>query len=281
MSSAYRASDRRRATYRWRSFALASGLAVILVALASPLDALAHELFSAHMAQHMLLVACAAPLIALARPGATLARGAPRALARAAARAVRPLRRGRRRLAAPIWAAAVLALHVGAIWIWHAPPVYEVVLRQPAIHALSHAVLFATALLFWSCLVAAGRRGGVGYGAAIALAFGAAAGTGILGALLTFATTPLYPAHAGPAAEWGMTVLGDQQLGGLLMWVPGGTVYLVAALVLVVRLLDAAEPRATSPPRLTAAERGDPRFAPGRGDARSAPDREPGRVVGT
>jgi putative membrane protein len=246
MSSAFRGADRRRRNSLglWRSLCLASGLAVVVVALASPLDSLAHELFAAHMAQHMLLVACAAPLIALGRPWQVIARAAPRGMVRSVARAARPLRRGRRRLPIAAVALGVLAIHVGAVWAWHVPALYAVALERPAVHALSHASLLATAIVFWSFLIAAGRRGGLGRGVGIAIAFGAAAGTGILGALLTFATTPLYPEHVGPAAERGMTPIGDQQLGGLLMWIPGGMVYLVAVLALLVGLLSPAEPRA-------------------------------------
>jgi putative membrane protein len=225
----------------WRAACFAAGLIVVCVAIVSPLDALAHSLFSAHMAQHMLLIAVAAPLIVLARPVSVLARGAPRTLTRLVARLARPLRRGCRRLAPAAWALAVLGVHVGAVWVWHVPPVYAVTLASPAAHAVAHATLLATALLFWGCLIASGRAAGVGRGAAIAIAFGAAAGTGVLGALLTFTATALYPEHGAPAAEWGMTALADQQLGGLLMWVPGGTVYLIAAVVLVIRLLDGAE----------------------------------------
>lgn len=224
-----------------RAACFAAGLAAVAIAIVSPLDAVGHSLLSAHMAQHALLVAVAAPLIALSRPWPVLARGLPRPSARLGSRLWRPLRRARRRLPVAGWALLVLALHVGAVWLWHTPAVYALALESPALHALSHATLFAAALLFWAVLVAAGRRAGVGRAAGIALAFGAAAGTGILGALLAFAATPLYPEHAAGAAAWDISLIADQQLGGVLMWVPGGTVYLIAVVALLLRLLDDGE----------------------------------------
>jgi cytochrome c oxidase assembly factor CtaG len=190
------------------------------------------------MVQHLLLVVVAAPLLALGDPAAALAASAPATVRRRLARWSRPIRSIPRRHATPLAVAAWLA-HVSVLWAWHAPALYTAALTHPAIHALEHGSLLATGWLFWVVVMTTPRRPPLGVGGSLVYLFAAAGQGTVLGAVLTFAATPWYAAHAASAAAWGLTPLEDQQLAGLLMWIPAGTVYLVVALALMARTLGA------------------------------------------
>jgi cytochrome c oxidase assembly factor CtaG len=123
------------------------------------------------------------------------------------------------------------ALHGTAIWVWHMPLLYNAVLRNDLAHWLQHLSFFVTALLFWWSLLQ-GRAGQRGYGAAVFYLFATALHTGLLGVLLMVSKSLWYPAQATFAADWGLTPLEDQQVAGLIMWVPAGIVYAGAALAL-------------------------------------------------
>ncbi len=109
-------------------------------------------------------------------------------------------------------------------------------------HTLQHASFLGTGLLFWWALFH-GREGRMGYGAAVFYLFATAMHSGALGALLTFAPSPWYPAYDGATAAWGLTPLEDQQLAGLIMWIPAGLSYLVAGLALVAAWMRESERR--------------------------------------
>ena len=121
----------------------------------------------------------------------------------------------------------------------HAPRLYDAALRSEALHALQHGTFLGTALLFWWALIhghAARRR----YGLAVLYLFTTALHTTALGALLSLASGPLYPAY-GSTQAWGLSPLQDQQLAGLIMWVPGGLAYLIAALILMLAWLKESD----------------------------------------
>lgn len=220
--------------------AFAAGEVVLVAALVSPLDALGGTLLTAHMAQHALLVAVAPPLLLLGKPGVAFAWALPdgrrkRFLASAGWR--RTARFGRA-LARPLPAAT---LHGLALWLWHAPALYEAALEYPWLHTLEHATFFGTAVLFWRAVLDAGpvRRIGPALGAAfVTLVHG-----GLLAALITLALRPFYDWYGDRSLLWGLDALEDQQLGGLLMWVPMGMIYLGACLGLARRLLEDGEGR--------------------------------------
>jgi cytochrome c oxidase assembly factor CtaG/cytochrome c2 len=206
---------------------LAAGLAglAVAVALLPPLDRAAGTLLSAHMAQHVLLTLVAAPLVALARPLAVVLVALPRAW--------RPRHVPGAR--APLAVAA--GAHAVALWAWHLPPLYDVALASAPVHALEHATLTATAAwLWWS----ATRQRPAG---ALAL-FATALHAGALGALLTLAPRPWFVAHRAGGA--GLTALEDQQLAGIVMWVPAGVVLTGFALALLAAWLRQAERRTPS-----------------------------------
>jgi cytochrome c oxidase assembly factor CtaG len=233
----WRSAGRGRGVSLAQVAAFVGSMLAIVAALISPVDALAEELFSVHMAQHLLLMAVAAPLRALSAPAVAFAWGVRRE-ARVLLRDVGHTGMARalgRALATP---PAVWLLFAATVWAWHAPPLYDAALSHPAVHALEHASFLAASLLFWSVLVARAGKRHFEFGAAAAFVFLAMLQMSILAALLTLSGRTWYAAYDGGAPAWGLTQLQDQQLAGLLMWIPSNAVFLVAMLVIVARWLD-------------------------------------------
>lgn len=231
-----------RSATRWRGRSFVAGLAALAVALVSPLDALAGSLASAHMVQHILLLLVAAPLLALSAPSSTLLRGSPVALRRASGRWRRRLGLTPGSVRALCHPITVALLHVTTVWFWHAAVPYDAALDNAPLHALEHATFLITALLFWHVVI--GARGGAGrvsHGFGVLLVFGMAMQSVLLSALLTFSQTPWYSGYATTTAAWGLEPLADQQLAGVLMWIPGAPIYLLVALSLLVAWLREAE----------------------------------------
>lgn len=221
-----------RQAHAWRARCFAGGVITVAVALVSPLDALSGALASAHMVQHVLLLLVAAPLFALSSAGATLMRGTPPTLRRATGR----WRRRLRPLGNP---AAVWALHVATIWFWHAAVPYDAALGNHICHVAEHATFVVTGVAFWHVVLA--TRGAVSKGLGILLVFTMAMQSVFLSALLTFASSPWYERYESTTAAWGLDALADQQLAGVIMWIPAGLVYLGVALALLVRWIQATE----------------------------------------
>ncbi|MEP7245340.1 MAG: cytochrome c oxidase assembly protein [Gammaproteobacteria bacterium] len=220
--------------------AFAAGWIAIVAALVSPLDAMGEALFSIHMVQHELLMIVAAPLLVLGLPLAVWTWALP-------ARWRGPIgaffhRPGWRRpwliFTGPLWA---WALHALALWLWHIPALFEAALDHEAVHVLQHISFLGTALVFWWSILGGVTRHARGM-ASLSL-FTTMVHTGALGALLTLSPGVWYPSYAASPLAWGLTPLEDQELGGLIMWVPTGFVYIIVGIVLASRWL--AEPRRT------------------------------------
>ena len=133
-------------------------------------------------------------------------------------------------------------LEAAALWIWHIPYLYQATLRSDWVHAAQHLSFFLTAVIFWSALFGAGRSA-LGYGAATVYVFGTAVHCSALGALLTFSSVIWYPAYANTTSRWGLTVLQDQQLGGVIMWVPSALVFIAIGLALFAKWLAESDRR--------------------------------------
>jgi len=221
--------------------AFACGWSVLVLTVMPPIDALAIELFSVHMVQHELMMLAGAPLVMAGRPLSTCLWGLPPRWRTAAGATVRhrPLLSSWRLLTAPLVAWAVHGL---VLWVWHAPPLYNATVRNEGIHALQHAMFVASAALFWWGLLY-GRYGRAGYGAGVFYVFTTVVHTGLLGAMLTFAGIPLYSAYAAPAARRGIDALGDQQIAGLLMWIPAGIVLTLLGIALFAAWVGESERR--------------------------------------
>jgi putative membrane protein len=186
----------------WRVAAFHAGLLAVVVALVAPLDALSAALFSAHMAQHLILILVAAPLFVLAAPLVPVLWALPPGFRRSLARWWKC-----RTVPAAIWHAlttplVALALHATAIWVWHLPPLYEGAVRSSLLHATEHASFLLTALLFWWPVFPTGGRRRLNPGLGVLYVFGAAMQSGILGVLMLFSAHAWYDSHSATAAAW-------------------------------------------------------------------------------
>lgn len=215
-----------------QAFSFAAGITTLFVALQSPVDAIAADLFAMHMVQHLLLVMVAAPLLLAGAPEHAMPWAFPLRARRRIGRIVRrgqPLRVTAESLLHP---AAAFTLHAAALLCWHIPRAYDAAVRSPPLHILEHLTFFGTALLYWFNVVSTRRRRRIGMPGVVAYLFLAALGSTVLGALIAAARTPWYVSHIATTGPWGFTPLEDQQLAGILMWVPAGLVYLGVMLVL-------------------------------------------------
>lgn len=238
-----------------RLLAFAAGILVLVIALHSPIDTLGEDLFSAHMVQHLLLMLAAPPLLIWSDPAIAFLRALPRAWRKAAGAAWR-----RSRLAgifeflmSPV---LVWIAFCGGFVFWHSPGPYAWALANNAVHVLEHLTFFITSLAFWSIVIPVHGRRRLEHGATLIFVVTTAVLSGLPGALMIFAPRPLYPVHAHGVAEWGLTLLQDQQLAGLIMWIPAGAAYVLAAGWLFVDWLREAERRALASARRAAGTMG-------------------------
>ena len=184
---------------------LGAAVALLLILFVSPLCALTTALFSARVVHHVLLIAVVAPLLAVAFSG----RAGPRL----------PL----------AWATG---LHAAVLWFWHVPDVYSAAIADALPYWAMQVSLLGTGWLFWRQVILSD------IGPALLVLLATVVQMGLLGALLTFAGEPLYEPHFMTTRAFGLSPLEDQQLGGLIMWVPAAAPYLLAALVMLSRLLS-------------------------------------------
>ncbi len=214
-------------TLPWQAAAFGAGWLALAVGLVSPLHHAGEQLFTAHMIEHELVMAVAAPLLVLARPAAVFLWALPRDLRHGIGRVTRTgaVRAAWRALTRPLNATL---LHGVAIWAWHAPVLFDAALTDVPLHRLQHVSFLLTGLLFWWAMV---RRSE--HGEACGHLFITMIHTGVLGALLTLAPHVLYRVQTAHALAWGVSPLEDQQLAGLVMWIPAGTIYAGAALACV------------------------------------------------
>lgn len=223
----------RRGLPRWRVACFWAGLATLVVALASPLDTLDGTLFSAHMGQHLLLVSVVPPLLLLGLPLLVMLDGLPRA--------------GRRwlmdRWLSRAWPGALWwwltqpllawVLNALGVWVWHEPTLYQAAVRHEPIHICEHLTFLLTSVLFWWCIIQPVGRRRLDPGVAVLSLFLMGMQGAMLGALLTFWPHPWYPIYIGRTTLWSISVMSDQRLAGLMMWIPAGAVYMVAGLILI------------------------------------------------
>lgn len=216
-------------------FALGMLLAVLF--LASPLDGLAEHFLSAHMVQHFGLMLIAAPLIALGRPGFVYLWVLPPHLrSRFAQARASTLGQLGRALFTPFGAWLVYFL---VLWLWHAPPLFERAVASEPVHALQHLSFLGAALLFWT-VVTQGPRG-EGRAAMFVVIFATAVQSCALAALLTLSSIRWYPFYTkGP---FGLSAMEDQQLAGLIMWVPCCAIMIGAGVATMAMLLRDVETR--------------------------------------
>ena len=224
-----------------RAVSFFAGLVGLIVALMSPLDALAVQLFSWHMVQHLLLILIVAPLLVYGTPVLVVTLALPyttrmglRVLERS-----RPIVLLKSVLFHPAIAGAFFAV---ALWAWHFPSLYQSAVADDRWHVLEHSSFVSASLLFWMHVIGH-RRHRLDFGPAILLVFVSGLQSAALSVVLIFSGRALYPIHARDARAWGLTPLEDQQLAGAIMWTPVGLVFLITIVVLLARWLKAMDRR--------------------------------------
>lgn len=230
-------------TSAWRRWAFGAGLVLLLLALVSPLDVLSDSyLFSAHMAQHLILVLLVSSLLVLGLPS-TWAGRVEAALTRWLPGRV---------VFHPVFA---WMLSVAALLFWHVPALYDLAVRLEPIHVLQHLTFLASGVLFWWVVADPAstleQESRLSPWAAVVYLFSASAAGSVLGIVLTFSPTLLYSAYLQSKDEFGIAPLlrerlrlyplADQQLGGVLMWVVGGSFYLLPIVAVFARWVSRAE----------------------------------------
>jgi cytochrome c oxidase assembly factor CtaG len=214
---------------RWQATCFAAGWLSLFGALVTPLHELGEHLFTAHMIEHEVLMAVAAPLLALSRPIGAFLYALPKRLRHGLSRSA-----GARWISLPWrWLTRPLdatILHGAAIWIWHTPALFDATVTNETMHRLQHISFVVTALFFWWAIFRCARRD---YGIGAVHVAATMVHTGILGALIALSPRLLYVVQTRDAPAFGLTPMDDQQLGGLIMWVPAGTLYAAIALALI------------------------------------------------
>ena len=234
-----------RVTTAGRILAFLSGLAVMAVALLSPVDGVGDSLFWMHMVQHLLLTLVGPPLLVAGRPTVVFLWACPRPVRRRLGRLWSGVGLGKPVLAL-LDPRMVWLVFTANFLVWHLPGPFEFALGHEDIHELEHASFVLTGLMFWSVILAPAPRPGwnrqpIGFGARLLFLIGNGVLTGFPGALMVLAPRALYPIQALRSAEWGLSGLEDQQIAGAIMWVIGGFLYLCAGSWLFMRWLDEAD----------------------------------------
>ncbi|MCB9423320.1 MAG: cytochrome c oxidase assembly protein [Ardenticatenaceae bacterium] len=228
----------------WRPISYLAGLVFIGLALMSPLDVLSSQLFSMHMIQHLLLIMIAPPLLLIANPMPIMLWGLPRKWRLKIGRGLARLLNGksifRQYLRKATTPGVVWMIWLVAIIGWHDPNAYNAALRSNFVHDIEHLTFFFGGMLFWWHVTGAGPRIHKQFGliGRTAFALSAVPPNMLTGAVIAFAQEPIYTYYTNVPRLMGLSVMEDQQLSGVIMWVPGSMMYIIAALVLISRLLQ-------------------------------------------
>ena len=232
-----------RAGASWRPIAYLSGLLILGITLMSPIDVLSSQLFTMHMIQHVLLVMIIPPLILLANPMPFSLWGLPKEARMTVGGWFSSGSRLRRVLKSLTGAGFVWLAFVIVIWGWHDPNAYNLALENSLVHDLEHITFILVAMLFWWHIIGAGPRihRSLSPAARIAFTLSAIPPIMIAGVAIAFAVEPIYPYYDAVPRLWGLSTLQDQRIAGIIMWVPGSMMYMIAALILVARWLQKEE----------------------------------------
>jgi cytochrome c oxidase assembly factor CtaG len=248
---------RTRGLQRRRAACFYASLATLAIALSSPIDALSDQLFWAHMLQHVLLIAVAAPLLVLSAPWIRLWRSLPlsgrRWIARGVAQGPRaaPLRALGRALGTP---SVTFVLFSVVLLTWHVPALFDATLRSEALHALEHTLFLVTAvMLFKQVLASPPLHARLSAPARALYTVGAMVVTWVLAVVLALEQHPLYGFYAHlPSRPGGISALADQQLAAGIMWVPGSITFVIVIFAYVHRWLAPAPSHTPRAPSLAA-----------------------------
>jgi cytochrome c oxidase assembly factor CtaG len=213
-----------------------AGLAVLWLAIGSPMDGFADALLSAHMVEHLLLMSAVPPLLLWGLPVVPLLRGLPVPLRHSVLGPLLRaswLRRFVHWLTTPL--VAWLAMNLAFLG-WHVPAAYDFALEHENWHAVEHLCFLFSSLLFWNCILQPwpARKHNLGWGILIYLVSADIVNT-MLSAFLAFCGRPIYTYYIN-SNPFHASLLDDQVLGAVIMWVLGSLVFLVPAMILTLRL---------------------------------------------
>ena len=217
------------------------GWILLFVALLSPMHEVSEQLFWVHMTQHEILVLVCAPLLVLGAPLRISLWALPADGRKFVSRLVDGpgFATGWRLISSPL---CTWTLHASALLVWHIAVLFDATVSNPFVHAVQHISFLGTGVLFWWTVLKP-QSNALGYGVRALYLFSTAVYTSLLGAVLTFSQHPWYLPYTRTAPAWHLTALEDQQLGGLIMWVPGGTVLFAMTLLMIVRWMLESERR--------------------------------------
>jgi putative membrane protein len=205
------------------------GVLCIAIALISPIDRLADQVFAMHMVQHVLLLDIAPILLIV---------GLTKVLLRPVARKVLDLERALGPMAHPVFA---VVLYVGMMWLWHVPALYDAALGHSAVHVLEHTCFLTAGLLYWWHLLSPVRGRHLTGLAPVVYMASTKVFVGLLGIFLTFAPNALYAFYEHGPRVWGLSPGDDQALAGAIMAIEQSIVMGIALAYLFVRALAESE----------------------------------------
>ncbi len=228
----------------WRIWCYGGAMLAIVLALLSPVDAFSGLFFFVHMTQHLLLMLVAAPLLWLGAPILPVMWALPRSIRVGVGRIVAPVSPLHALLSFLTNPLVAQGLFLTTLAGWHVPAYYDIAQGRTPIHEFEHTMFLGASLLFWWPVIHPwGGKRRLSYEAAIAYFIPPILLSNLIGALLTFANRPLYGNYLNVPRLWGISVVQDQQLGGLIMWVPGMVPYAIAIFLLVSQLMKQGELR--------------------------------------
>ena len=228
----------------WRPISYISGLLLIGFALMSPIDVLVQQLFFVHMIQHILLIMLAPFLLLLPNPMPFVLWGLPGSVRLTVGDALNRVLnkssmtgRALRKVTSPpiVWFIMIVFI-IG----WHDPNLYNAALRSELVHDIEHISMFVAGMLFWWTVTGAGPRlhKELSRPAKIAFVLAAIPPNMALGIVLSFAQQPLYSYYSDMPRLWGISVMDDQRISGVIMWIPGSMMYFMIALALIFMILS-------------------------------------------
>lgn len=229
----------------WRLTAYLLGLALLVAALLSFIDVYGALLLSMHMVQHVLLLMLVPVLLLWANPFPVLLAGIPAPVRGAVVRLLEPASRFRRECRRLTPLGVLYALYIGTIVVWHDTGLYNLAQGNGLVHDLEHIMFFVAGMLFWWPIMGAAPR--IHHPASLAgrmaVLLLCVPPHVVIGALLSFVENPVYEHYLTVPRIWGMDVMQDQRLAGIIMWIPTGMMYIAGVVILLARHLNQAARR--------------------------------------
>ena len=242
----------------WRAWAFVGGVATLALALLSPISAYADVRFSMHMTQHLLLLMIAPPLLLLGAPLIPTLWALPGSARRSLGQFLAPRHPLHRVFSALAHPFVAVGAYVATIAVWHIPRLYDVAQGQTLTHDVQHMMFLGVALLYWWPIVhPTGGRRQLSYALAIPYLLPPFVEGIVIGALVTLSSAPIYDTYQVSPDVWGLSTLEDQQLAGLIMWVPGGMMFLIPLFWLLTIVLRAEDKRMSHQPHTARSDKAD------------------------